>query len=572
MFFIKRAYVLFLVLILGSSLARAQTLDLPPRPAGALGGEAFALSIRDLPFDQREARIVEEILKGNVPSGSRRLVPIQVDRPGSATPLIFQATADYLAVGSDDDAFLVPLSPASAQTVADRLDCNLPTPMMVSLIYEAATTKLTPLPIPPSPAMTTVDVFLEHNRMVARQRVQNRATAVVAGHKKDVVISKKAFVSPGKVAIFGWHRGVGQPIQPVYSGHSASWVDYSHGIRLVSRRVLVDGQPRPLQEILADSALAPCLSDEGVLSQTRYPTHAMLPQSAEVLKLDHGVRVVIDRPKVNQDRPLETLLIFFALPNGGTIEQAFGKTLEVGDDWRFNIQHVGAQTRFLREQMPGRAVVVAYLENDLKSWPAWRKANGHKALQPILDAVKSRFDPARTRIALTGHSGGGSLIFGYLNTVESIPDEVERVAFLDANYAYETDAHRDKLINWLSASDRHVLSILAYNDAVALLNGKTFVSEEGGTWGRSRLMKHDLEARFPMTESTSGNLKHVNGLSGRISFWLLENPERAIYHTVQVERNGFIESILSGTPLQTKGYTYMGERAYGRFVTLGGTP
>ncbi len=44
----------------------------------------------------------------------------------------------------------------------------------------------------------------------------------------------------------------------------------------------------------------------------------------------------------------------------------------------------------------------------------------------LLDAVRSRFDAKRTRIVLSGHSGGGSLIFGYLNDVEAIPDEVER--------------------------------------------------------------------------------------------------------------------------------------------------
>ena len=109
--------------------------------------------------------------------------------------------------------------------------------------------------------------------------------------------------------------------------------------------------------------------------------------------------------------------------------------------------------------------------------------------------MADRFEGPRTRIVLGGHSGGGSLIFGYLNSVEAIPDRVERIAFLDANYGYQTDRHREKLAAWLKASDRHFLCVLAYNDAVALLNGKTFVSAEGGTWGRSHLMLRDLEGR-----------------------------------------------------------------------------
>ena len=58
----------------------------------------------------------------------------------------------------------------------------------------------------------------------------------------------------------------------------------------------------------------------------------------------------------------------------------------------------------------------------------------------------NRFDKARTRIVLSGHSGGGSFIFGYLNSVATIPDQIERIAFLDANYAYQTERHRDKLV------------------------------------------------------------------------------------------------------------------------------
>ena len=44
-----------------------------------------------------------------------------------------------------------------------------------------------------------------------------------------------------------------------------------------------------------------------------------------------------------------------------------------GDDWHFDIQHIGAQTRFLRQSIKGKTLVVAYLENSLKSWPAWRR-------------------------------------------------------------------------------------------------------------------------------------------------------------------------------------------------------
>jgi hypothetical protein len=42
-----------------------------------------------------------------------------------------------------------------------------------------------------------------------------------------------------------------------------------------------------------------------------------------------------------------------------------------------------------------------------------------------------------------------------------------------------------------------------------------------------------------------------------------------ILHTVQVELNGFIEGMLSGTNMESKGYTYYGERAYTQFIQTG---
>jgi hypothetical protein len=536
----------------------AQTLELPPRSPSAPKGTDFARSIADLPIEEREAKIRAEILSGNVPSFLRKLVPVAVRK--DAITATYHVAPDYLAVGPDEDYFLTPLSPSTAQAIADRLECTLPTPRMVDQIYAQAELKLTPEPIPPSPAMTTVPVFLRHNEQVRAQRGDKTLGALVAGHKKDVVIASKLFTTPGKVAIYGWHRRDGKPIQPLYTGHTASWVDYSHGIRLVQRRMTVAGASKTIDDVLADPGLAPLLSADGVMSQTRYP----LAECTEELRLDPGVRVVINRPEGHSAKPV--LLVFYALPNGNTTEQTAGKTIKPGDDWHFDIQHVAAQTRFLRETVTDRTVVVAYLENELKSWPSWRKKHGDEGIPALLAAVSDRFDEPNTRIVLGGHSGGGSLIFGYLNQVSAIPDRVERIAFLDANYAYGTARHAEKLAAWLKASAAHYLVVLAYNDAVALLDGKPFVSASGGTWGRSRLMLDDLGKSFPFTKTSAGGIDRFAALEGRAVFYLKENPERKILHTVQVERNGFIESLLSGTKLQGAGYSYFGDRAYTRFI------
>ena len=63
------------------------------------------------------------------------------------------------------------------------------------------------------------------------------------------------------------------------------------------------------------------------------------------------------------------------------------------------------------------------------------------------------FATHKLELVLTGHSGGGSLTFGYLNAITNIPADVKRIAFLDSNYAYETTNHFTKLANWLKQTD-----------------------------------------------------------------------------------------------------------------------
>lgn len=252
----------------------AQTLSLPPRPATAVGGTAFAQSIAELPRIEREARILAEVEAGNVPPFLRALVPVAVGV--GKTKITYFVTPDYCAIGSDQDYFLTPLSPGTAQKIADLTGCSLPTPKMVDDIYAAAAVKLAPEPIPPSRAMTTVPVFLRHNEMVRAQRKDRHKPlgVLVAGHKKDVVIANVIFAKEGKVAIYGWHKPDAKPIQPLYTGHTANWVDYSHGIRLVLRRMTVNGKDKMIDEVLADPELAPLLSNEGAMRKSRYETRS----------------------------------------------------------------------------------------------------------------------------------------------------------------------------------------------------------------------------------------------------------------------------------------------------------
>lgn len=562
-----------------SLCVHAETLRLPPRPADAPSGRSLAESLASLDREAREARLVAEVLRGNVPDFLRRLVPVMLtnvvdDKPRVVTVFV---TPDYLAVGSDADYLLTPLTPAAAQRIADATDCRLPTRRIVDAIHAAAPLKLTPLPIPPTKEMVTLPVFARHNELVWEQRKAALAThplgTLVAGQKKDLVFTPQLAAKPGKVAIYGWHRTNGVAIQPLYLGHADSWVDYSHGARLVAKAAKLDGMDKMVAEILADTKLSVLLSDEGPLRAGEWrvtpPPHLVGYGEREMeFRLEPEVRVLVNAPlpdAMAKSKPIH--LVVFALPNGNTIEQTIGKQLKVGDDWHFGIQHIGAQTRWLRERETNATIVVAYFEASGLSWPNWKRKHGVEKFPGFVERVVALFPNQKLTLTLNGHSGGGSFVFGYLDALDSIPASVERIAFLDSNYGYDdAKGHAPKLLAWLNASPRNHLCVLAYHDSNALLNGKTFVSEAGGTWGRSHAMKADFAKSLTFESATKDGLQTHTALGGRVKLLLKENPERKILHTVQVERNGFIHSMLTGTPAEGRGYEYLGGRAYERFI------
>jgi len=290
------------------------------------------------------------------------------------------------------------------------------------------------------------------------------------------------------------------------------------------------------------------------------------------LRFDPEVIVHINTPSKESFNPnKKTLLILYALPNGNTIEWTIGKKLKPGDNWYFDIQHIGAQTRFLREHYKDANIVVAYLITDGKSWPAWRREreNSHLVIGSLVDSLIDLFKPLDIKIALSGHSGGGGFIFGFLNSVEKIPNNIERITFLDSNYGYEdTLNHGSKIAEWLNESNEHNLSVIAYDDRDVKINKKNIVSPTGGTYYRSKKMKERLEKDFEFTDESDTSFTRYTSLNRRVQFHLKENPNEEIFHTVLVERNGFIQSILSGTEYESKNYQFWGERCYEKWIMI----
>lgn len=293
---------------------------------------------------------------------------------------------------------------------------------------------------------------------------------------------------------------------------------------------------------------------------------AVAAQTIHQFNMYDYVKITMDVPK-NYSKERKTIIILYALPNGNTTEQTMGKKISAGEDWHFDIQHIKAQTNFIRNELKKQNIVIAYLENNYKSWPSWKSKHPNyiAEVQNITDTILSLFSSKETVIFLNGHSGGGRFIFSYLDGVKKIPPYVKRISFLDSNYGYET-AYLPKIKTWLQNNKAAYLNVFAYNDSVALLNGKRFVSDTGGTWYRSFLMLRDLSPYFHFTKTRDDSLIVYQSESKRIQFYFMTNPQKKIFHTVQVELNGFIHSILMGTKKESKKYTYFGERAYKNFI------
>lgn len=68
-------------------------------------------------------------MAGNVPNFLRELVPIAFSKTvnDSVYNVTYFVTPDYMAVESDSNYFLIPMTPILAQKLADSLSFTLPT-------------------------------------------------------------------------------------------------------------------------------------------------------------------------------------------------------------------------------------------------------------------------------------------------------------------------------------------------------------------------------------------------------------------------------------------------------------
>lgn len=283
--------------------------------------------------------------------------------------------------------------------------------------------------------------------------------------------------------------------------------------------------------------------------------------------LENSVHAVMNVP-ADFDPARPTKLILFATPNGNTVEQTLGCRLENGADWHVDIQHIAAQTRVWRKLNPGQNIVLACVAAETLSWPSWRQARPDNAavIARIVDTLRGWL-PAKPTVTLACHSGGGSLLFGFINSADAIPDWIDRFVFLDANYSYDDEQkHGDKFLAWLKGESSRHLVVIAYDDREITLNGKKVVSETGGTFRATGRMRTRLQKDIEFTERQTGEFQTAAAIDGRLVLHVHPNPGNKILHTVMVgEMNGLLEGLSLGTDQRSWG-SLSAPRAYSDFV------
>jgi len=272
-FCLKSISYYFLFFLIGSIIISSgwgNELSVPNRSTDAITRQSFIKMAKNLSLKVREKFVLTEILTGNMPAFLKKLSTIIIKKKLSDgqvhTAKIF-VTKDYLSLGSNKDFLRIPVNFLTAKIIAQHFNAIIPTKKLVDDIYHSATKKLRPRYLPPGPLMTTLSYYDKSNQMIQADLGLLFPRELIGGHKKDIVLSNRLLNKPNRIAIYGWHRISGRPIQPLSTIHISRYVDYSHGLRLISKKVLIDGEIWDAREAFSHPFFWPLFSDEGPISK-----------------------------------------------------------------------------------------------------------------------------------------------------------------------------------------------------------------------------------------------------------------------------------------------------------------
>ena len=179
----------------------------------------------------------------------------------------FYAAQNHFAIGTLENYVCVPLDPPTAERICRLKGWTFPTKKMVEMIFDQSDCKVYAKPGGAGPwgppynrEMFSVDRIAAFNERTQKQiaEIEKPVAALLAGHRKNLVLSNALEGHPNRLAYWGWIRENGTPIQGPFVGvtqHSKTYFDYSHGFRAVLKTCRVNGVETPISEVLQNESL-----------------------------------------------------------------------------------------------------------------------------------------------------------------------------------------------------------------------------------------------------------------------------------------------------------------------------
>lgn len=224
----------------------------------------------------RELEALAAFKAGEVPDGllkkSWPVLTLHETIDGVPHVLEILVAPNFLAVGEDGSAFQLPMWPTTAQKIADTLYSILPSKKLANAIFKASEVRVSLDGVQPDapwydyvkkrPVDGGASGAWDSSNKKRQSKGALRYDVLVDGDAKSLLISPKATGS--QVFIYGGMNPAGGfPIQGVSDIHPWHYVDYSHAVRLVSRRARLNGKDVDLRSIFLDPKLSILVSDEG---------------------------------------------------------------------------------------------------------------------------------------------------------------------------------------------------------------------------------------------------------------------------------------------------------------------
>jgi hypothetical protein len=197
------------------------------------------------PGPAREALVYNAIIQQGPP---KNLVPVTVPGPGG-TKITYQTMADYITI----DGIRVPMTPVTAQRVANHFGMMLPTSKMSQQIYEAAKTKVRANPLSGTGYVSPLTGKRYSGKDVVKSRIGESDAAVaysnltnqelskiknpglISGHGKEITEPTQS-ASISDVSFGGWQGAGGKALQPytnAHKGQAAFHTEYALNTRLI---------------------------------------------------------------------------------------------------------------------------------------------------------------------------------------------------------------------------------------------------------------------------------------------------------------------------------------------------